>query len=792
MTAHRPRWGVIALCAVASLRSHAAVGPPAAGPAAARLAVFGARPRTATSLAGSARLDGALAAIARHYSTVPADRSLARLHALNPAARFSLATPFATPDVLIDAVAAGDPRDLLTALQSLGLRDGAVFSNDVGGWLPVDQIASAGGLAQLRLVRASMPRTRAGAVATQGDFAQQTSAVRSAYPALTGAGITVGVLSDSFNCYQVYADDGVQASGPSGYASNGFTADYASDVASGALPSNVNVLKEATCMSYGQPDQLPFGDEGRAMLQIVHAVAPGAQLAFYTAEDSEADFANGIIALEHGGAKIIADDVGYLDEPFFQDGVVAQAVDQVAADGVAYFSAAGNDARFSYENTAPSFVASGAQSLLNFDTSGQTTSTSLPLTIPALMPGEFVSLIVEWDQPYVTGAPGSPGAANQLNLCVTSDSGSDPIIDDSGEAASCSGANALGGDPVLILIVGNPADSSTNSSAETLDISIALVSGQAPGRIKFLLGGDGAAVAINQFDTQSPTIQGHPGAAGAAAVAAAWYFETPQCGTSPAQLESFSSAGGDPILFDTSGSSMVPAVVRSKPQFVAPDGINDTFLGFTLKSAGISSSGLLPTSITQCQNDASYPNFFGTSAATPHAAAAAALLWQANSAVTATEIIGALEQSALQMEQSVGYNYDSGDGFIQADAALALLPPAPPALSVSPTSVTAGQSATLTWSSISTTGCTASGSWSGTQLASGSSTVTPSAAGTATYTLECSGAGGSATSSVKLTVMAAASGHGFGGGGQMDALSLLALLAVLVGSRAVQNASRND
>ena len=110
------------------------------------------------------------------------------------------------------------------------------------------------------------------------------------------------------------------------------------------------------CLAYGAPTQLPFGDEGRAMLQIVHAVAPGASLAFYTAEDSEADFATGIGALAAAGATVIADDVAYFDEPFFQDGIVAQAVDAVEAKGVAYFSAAGNDGTLSYENTAPSFA----------------------------------------------------------------------------------------------------------------------------------------------------------------------------------------------------------------------------------------------------------------------------------------------------------------------------------------------------------------------------------------------------------------------------------------------------
>jgi hypothetical protein len=72
----------------------------------------------------------------------------------------------------------------------------------------------------------------------------------------------------------------------------------------------------------------------------LHAVSRIAKLAFYTAVNTQADFASGILALANAGAKVIDDDVGYADEPFFRDGVVAQAI---KSQGVAYFSSAGND-----------------------------------------------------------------------------------------------------------------------------------------------------------------------------------------------------------------------------------------------------------------------------------------------------------------------------------------------------------------------------------------------------------------------------------------------------------------
>jgi hypothetical protein len=772
-------------------------GAPSASAARAVIALhaYGSRSAEQRVSRTAGKLDAALSDLARHVGLAGREHPLADLHTLSPAARFRQPASGATPQVLIDAVTRGDAKTLRDGLTALGLERASVYANDVGGWLPVTQIVAATAIPSLHSLRAAMPHTRTGAVTSQGDFAQRSDLIRMSYPTLTGSGITVGVLSDSFNCYAVYAqpNSGVPASGPQGYAPNGFTADAEQDVASGDLPANVDVLAEpytespsatGDCLNYGAPEQLPFTDEGRAMLQIVHDVAPGASLAFYTADDSEADFANGIGALAKAGATVEADDLGYFDEPFFQDGILAQAIDAVEAEGVAYFSAAGNDGSLSYENTTPSFATlshtapNSGEYLLNFDTSGATITTTLPVTVPSLYPGEFIAIVVEWDQPYVTGAPGSPGASSSIDLCITG-SGSDEITDLDGNTVSCTGANATGVDPVQVLIIGNPANSRGDTATERLNLMVGLADGTpAPGRIKLVVEDDGAGSTIDAFATHSATVQGHPGAAGAAAVGAAFFALTPLCGTSPAQLESFSSAGGAPILFDTSGHRLATPVVRQKPNFVAPDGVNDTFLGFTLASTGITDD----SSVSQCENDTAFPNFFGTSAATPHAASIAALMQQANSAVTPAQIYQALASTALAMGASTP-NFDSGYGFVQADMALAQLPPAAPMLSASAASVAAGQSITLTWSSINTTGCTASGNWSGTLGASGSEAVTPTAQGTATYTLSCANAVASASKAVEVTVTAPVATGGGGGGGGTDGLTLL-MLAAVAGVRA--------
>ena len=552
------------------------------------------------------------------------EQHVARL-AQRSAAPFSSNDPLVTlvnDRVVVDAVASGDVDVLKSDLVALGMQQAVAFGRIVSGQLPLSAIPAAAGLASLRFAQSAAAMTHVGLVSSQGDHAMRSDIARNTF-SVDGSGVNVGALSDSFNCL----------------------GGAAVDVATNDL-SPVTVLQE-------DPDCTSATDEGRAMLQIVHDVAPGAGLLFATAQGGMANFATNILALAAAGAKVIVDDVLYFAEPMFQDGIIAQAVNNVVAGGTAYFSAAGNEARQSYQSTfrpgnffangaipsapgAPPFLGGVAH---NFNSGGGTDQFQ-SIAIPA---GTTVILSLQWDSPFFS-VSGSPGSQNDLDLYLL----------DSAAAQVLAGStfNNIGGDAVELF-------GATNNGPTTVIVNLMIVnhSGPNPSLIKYVYFFSGQPPTINEFATNSGTIYGHPNAAGAEAVGAARYLRTPPFGVSPPVLEFFSSSGTTPILFDLAGSRLATPDLRAhKPEIVAPDGADTTFFGSDIDGNG-------------------FPNFFGTSAAAPHAAGVAALLLQSKLTQSPLKIYKILENTAIDMG-APGFDNDSGFGLVWADAALqAILEP---------------------------------------------------------------------------------------------------------------------
>lgn len=571
---------------------------------------------------------GAAASAQVRKPITPLSPSLVHLHE-----RYTLhlaqrnAGPFTSQDpmirladdtVIIDAVAEGDSDALRADLEFIGATDAVSFGRMVSGRLPISRIPALAALKTLRFARPAVAITNAGSVTTQGDVAMRSNVARSNF-GVTGAGVSVGVLSDSFNCL----------------------GGAAADVTSGDLPA-VTVVQE-------HPGCSGATDEGRAMLQIVHDVAPGAALAFATAFGGEAAFANNIVALKNSGAKVIVDDVLYPVETMFQDGIIAQAVNSVVSEGVSYFSSAGNYGRDGYSSAfrpgpsfAPGFFGSAPNAPFffggvahNFSSSG--TDVFQRITLPA---GAGFILSFQWDSPAFK-VSGAPGSNNDLDIYVFNAAGNQVLAGSTVGNVIGSGGN---GDPIEAFVFVN-----TGATAD-FNIMITKFEGPNPGVMKYVLLRFGGT--IQEYATNDGTVFGHANAAGAQAVGAAAYFNTPAFGVSPPVLNSFSSSGTTPILFDTAGNRLSAPDVRRKPNIVAPDGGDTTFFGTDTDFNG-------------------FPNFFGTSAAAPHAAGVAALLLQDSPALSPLQVYASMESTAIDMD-APGFDNNSGFGFIQADGGFVL------------------------------------------------------------------------------------------------------------------------
>lgn len=546
---------------------------------------------------------------------------------------------YAPGRVVIDAVAAGDPARLDEDLRGLGMRKVARYGPIVSGLVPIGAIESMMRLDSLHSVRASWrPITNVGLVTSEGVEVMGVTSMGVRLVPETGNGVMIGVLSDSYD----------------------HLGDAASDQINDDLPANVVSLDDSgNCGSIIYP--APCRDEGRAMMQLAHDVAPGADMAFHTAFTGIGNFAQGIRDLAAAGADVIVDDIIYLAEPMFQDGVIAQAVDEVAAGGVAYFSAAGNSARNSYEapyrQSSETLYVSGLfggleyrGELHDFDPDPAVEDWRQGLTIPA---GQTVQMVMQWDEPSSAVAPGN-GSCSDLDIyLVTGPDHSMSILASSianNMDAPCRPNDADGsGEPVEILSYTNSSGSALNA-----DILIAHFDGPHASLLKYVMFG-GHNVIVEDDAMNSPTIYGHANAAGAEAVGATFYKQTPIYDPAYTQplLEWFSSAGGISILFDVNGNRLSVPDLREKPGIVGPDGANTTFFYADSPS-----------------DEDTDPNFFGTSAASPHVAAVAALMKEANPGASPAEIFAALENTALEM-MDPGFDWDSGYGFVSAPDAVA-------------------------------------------------------------------------------------------------------------------------
>ncbi|MEP6819193.1 MAG: Calx-beta domain-containing protein [bacterium] len=439
-----------------------------------------------------------------------------------------------------------------------------------------------------------------GSVTSQGDTTHRAFNARGTFN-VDGTGIKIGVLSDGVDSLAVS-----QGTGDLGA---------------------VTVL----------PGQGGFGDEGTAMLEIIHDLAPGAQLYFATAVNGLPSFAQNIRDLRTAGCDIILDDVGYFVESPFQDGqtstvlstnnagLATQAVNDVVASGALYFSSAANSGNLN-DGTSGTWEGDFAD--------GGTLSLVPSGKIHDFDPGTAVS---QYDTITADGYP--------LNLHW-----SDPL----GSSNNDYDLFLLTPDGTSVIASSTNVQSGTQDPYEEAGFA-------ATGYRIVILQKTGAANRFLHLSTNRGQLalstpgetHGHNAASGAYGVAATCAVCIFPSAFSPSDMvETFSSDGPRRIFFAGNGSPITPGnfsssggSVLQQPAITAADG------------AAVSGAGGFPTL------------FYGTSAAAPHAAAIAALLKSASPALTQAQIKTALTSTAIDIE-GPGIDRDSGAGIVMPYPAL--------------------------------------------------------------------------------------------------------------------------
>jgi hypothetical protein len=434
------------------------------------------------------------------------------------------------------------------------------------------------------------------------------------------------------------------------------------------------------------------------MAELIHDIAPGAAISFHSTFNSRLDFAEAIDELRLCGADLLVDDTLYLEEPMFQDGLVAQAVQRAFDAGVPYFSAAGNQALFGVDESFDDYLAEDEEldepSGRDFHRFGSGGDPYAAVTLPN---GCGITAVLQWNEPF--DDPLGAGARIDLDLYLCEQDGGQPpplppfnpqqstcqVMSQDAQGCGAGSPDVGFGDPLEVVSYVN-----NSGAAKTVYLAVDHYCGDVDNNFQedddahFRLAtfGRDCSLADPGYDFETgifdrAQIYGHSAAAGATAVAAVYYQEIDSGGTTdpPAgqiDVEPFASLGGElPFYFDELGDPLPGAPqTRFKPDVASADGSNTTFFGSDIPD-----------------DPDSDPNFFGSSAAVANAAAVAALVMETNPLLTSSDVQQVLEQSARDIEVA-GVDPLSGHGLLDALAAADL---SLPELQVVPTAFDAGE-----------------------------------------------------------------------------------------------------
>jgi hypothetical protein len=501
--------------------------------------------------------------------------------------------------ILVTEVTVANLRQLQNAGARIELQDKR--QRIVQARVSVSRLEEVGALPFVRFVRLPDYGVRqTGSVDTLGDAILRADQVRSML-GVDGTGVRVGVISDGINGI---FDTGCTTCGPTAATRSPMSSDDLPNStgtrnASGILTSVSGGITARSFRSDGDLEghepgcvEPGRGAEGTAMLEIVHDLAPGAQLFF-------ANFDTGLAFQQAVGWVAANSDVGVDDFGFFgmpYDGTsavstnTANALNNSANPVRAYFTAVGNSARGHYQGV---FVDSGVYGAhlfqLTADTSdilGLGAGSADVIYLPA---GSNVSIVLTWNDPF-------RASSNDYDLVLMQSSTAElvaysvnPQTGTQDPVEWLAYTNNTGADDWFYILIMNYQ---SLAAPRTFDMFIFSNPCAGPGPLP--LGGNGENHNYNTVASSVPAESdagGSPVSVISVGAANQWTSET---------IELYSSNG------PTNDG-------RLKPDVTGIDGVAITGAG----NFGNSPPGTFPQT------------FYGTSAAAPHGAGVAALLLQA-------------------------------------------------------------------------------------------------------------------------------------------------------------------